>query len=291
MSHGVLLVGGAGYLGSRIFEKFSSLGFDVTSVDLEWFEPPDFPNIKMDYKDLKQDFIRMFDTVVFLAGHSNVQHCERERIASLHNNCLNFFRFVEKLNDHQRFIYASSGSVYGFKNGTFSREDDPLWEPIQEYDRQKQMIDYYMVNSNKKFYGLRFGTVCGYSPNPRNTLMINSMVRSGLTEGVVKVTNAQSYRAILGMEDLCSAIVRIVLGYGRSQSTFYNLASVNLRIDEIGGMVADLLRCRFEAEGGIGEYSFKLLTRKFESEFDFPFRETVESMVEAAKKNKFSVNR
>src|SRR5438445_737177 len=74
-------------------------------------------------------------------------------------------------------------------------------------------------------YALRFGTVCGPSPNIRPELLLNSLVLSALTTGQIQVANRQVHRPLLGIGDLCRALKTIVTR--PVPPGCYNLASTN----------------------------------------------------------------
>ena len=60
-----------------------------------------------------------------------------------------------------------------------------------------------MLNNNpiNQWYGLRFGTVNGFSRNFRSELMLNSMSRSAIDDGVVRMSNSNIHRAILSLSE------------------------------------------------------------------------------------------
>lgn len=270
----ILLTGSNGYIGSAI-----SLGDFLDHYDITFCE-----GTCLRYQDLTKEEVRQFDTVIHLAGHSSVSSCDEDPTGSLHNNVIDFFHFVNKLSKHQKLIYASSASVYGHSGSKLCKETDILPPPLKEYDRQKQMIDYYMLKSNKKFYGLRFGTVCGASPNMRNELLINSMTRDAILKGTVTANNAQNLRSVLGMKDLVNSIQ--VLIEKDIDPGVYNLASFSATIGDIGAAVAK----QFDAgiNGTVSPqpegYSFCMSTSKFQQATGFHFRETPYTIAESVAK-------
>ena len=56
-----------------------------------------------------------------------------------------------KINQNQKFIYASSSSVYGHTNNSIVSEDYNTFVPNNYYDLTKQIIDTYAQQSNLKF--------------------------------------------------------------------------------------------------------------------------------------------
>jgi UDP-glucose 4-epimerase len=290
----ILIIGGLGYIGSMLTEHLKTFTkHEVVVVDKNLF--PDgiaqpYSYLEQNYNSLPKDFIQGFDVVVHLAGHSSVPSCELNPDLSFKNNCLDFFHLVSKLLPSQKFIYASSGSVYTSTGVEPATEESEIAEPVMRYDAQKRLIDAYMKDTDINYFGLRFGTVCGYSYKPRNELMVNSMVRSAKTRGIVEVTNADSYRAILDINDLVRGIRKIIEGNG--ERGYYNLVSYNAKIHNIGKFVADHYGCNFTSlKAGNSAYSFSLSGKKMFDNFGFLSTHKLPDTILSAEHNDFKVER
>lgn len=284
----VLITGGTGYIGSAL-RNFLNKKMTVCTVDLEEFGGS-VGNYKINFNDLSTPFLLSFDAIIHLAGHSSVPSCDADPDSSFLNNCLYFPALVSKLAPWQKLIYASSASVYGDTQGRSAQEDDLLAAALKPYDQQKQLIDHFMATCQLSWYGLRFGTVCGYSPVPRNELLINAMVRSAIQEKKVRVTGGKNWRGVLGMNDLCRAVEAVLTQ--KQKPGYYNLASFNARIDELGRVVADEYHADLQVDSrGGNPYSFSLNTDKFKTTFDFDFQDTPVSIARAASENDLTVER
>jgi nucleoside-diphosphate-sugar epimerase len=286
-----LIIGGTGYIGSRLADYLHNSGYTVQTVDLEWFGSHP-SNFKKNYRDLPPHYLNSFDAVIHLAGHSSVPACDKDPIGSESNNCRDFFKFVQKLDPSVKFIYASSGSVYGSSGQEPVNELYELPKPTKLYDEQKQRIDKVLLKNEVPAYGLRFGTVCGYSEFPRNELMINSMVRSIKTRNSIRVSNPGSFRAVLGMGDLCQGIKALL----ESDAPYgvYNMASFNMSIGEIASAVSKYFeKDVFSTEMVESEsnYSFSLDTSKFTKYTGYRFSETASSIAERSSGNNFNEER
>lgn len=276
----ILIIGGCGYIGSQLFKFLTSKEYQVDTVDLEWFGNYVNPaNIKKNYRQLTKNFLSRFNVIILLAGHSSIAMCKNNQIDSLKNNVENFVYLLEELKD-QLFIYASSSSVYGNTGRTATDETYDRYTPINYYDLSKKEVDYYAQLSKVKYYGLRLGTVNGFSPNLRIDLMVNKMYDSAIKNREIRITNVKNFRPILGINDLCRAIDLIITkpaGCG-----IYNLASFNSTIGEIAKKVARHLgKIKLLNEGSSPGYNFSIDTRKFQKKFNFNFNETVETILES----------
>jgi nucleoside-diphosphate-sugar epimerase len=275
----VLLLGSGGYIGSALVPQLVEDSTGVEAVDLAWFDTrARAKRQSRDFGSITPDEVAEFRTVMLLAGHSSVAMCERNREAAFHNNVANFVELLGKLHN-QRFLYASSASVYGNTHGEDGREDEKRFEPRTYYDLCKCEIDHYAQLSNLDYYGLRFGTVNGFAPHLRTDVMLNRMVESFLATGSIRVSNPEVNRPILGIRDLCRA-VRAILERAEPAPGLYNLASFNATVGEIAERAAAILGAKIELAPPTPAYDMRVSTEKFERTFNFKFEETVESIVE-----------
>lgn len=279
MSKTVLIIGGNGYIGSRLIHDLHTI-YTMHSVDACWFDSPLSTTELKDYRTLSKEEVAKYDAVVLLAGHSSVKMCDGPIISSWNNNVNNFVDLVNKLDKSQLLIYASSGSVYGSSNEV-SAEDIPLkFKPINNYDLTKYSLDLHaqkFIKEGYKIVGLRFGTVNGWSPNTREELMINSMTKKSLNEGSIIVSNKNIKRPILGISDLSSAVRAII---DKPISGIYNLSSFVDTVDNISLGVSGILNAKVQDTlNTSGAYDFIMNTDKFKQTYDFTFNATVGSIV------------
>jgi nucleoside-diphosphate-sugar epimerase len=278
----VLVIGSSGYIGSRLCKELSRtynvMGVDIVNGITE--------TVISDYRDLTKDFIQWFDVIILLAGHSSVKMCEGNPINSLRNNVENFIGLLDKIDDSQCFIYASSSSVYGKIGKDMATEDPHKFFPYNNYDITKNTIDQYVMLSNKNYYGLRFGTVNGTSPVTREDIMINAMTRNSIKEGKIKLFFAETNRPILDIEDLCSAVERIIEKNEISKSGIYNLCSFNSTSKEIAEKVSRITGSIVENFDDINDtslnksiYDFSIDNSKFCDTFQWSPKGTVEGIV------------
>lgn len=281
----VLIIGGCGYLGSRLFKYLSGKKYKVDTVDLERFGNYVNPrNIKKDYKLLSRLFLKKYKTIILLAGNSSIPMCENKMMPAFKNNVLNFLSLLNKIED-QTFIYASSFRVYGNINKMEVTEKYDRYSPTNYYDLSKKEIDYYAGLSKVNYYGLRMGTVCGDSPNLRVDVMINKMYDSALTKKEIVIFNGSCYRPILGINDFCRCVETIM--QKGLQPGLYNLASFKAQIKQIAKVVAKRTGKAKIKNIGNDEwnYNFSMSTQKFENNFKFIFNDSIESIIDSLEKN------
>ncbi len=273
----ILILGGNGYIGSRLYKHLTSKSYDVTNVDTTWYSKIYNETVVDDFNNLSVSYLSQFTHIVLLAGFSSVGMCKNLH-DTVTNNITYFNNLVNKLTEKQVLIYASSCSVYGNGEKILSEKDD-LSPPLNNYDFSKQCLDYInKLSLNKKCIGLRFGTVNGYSPNLRTDLVINSMTLSSLEKKKIFVSNGNIKRSLLGINDLCNAIEKILVT-PNVKSDIYNLISFSNSILDLAKEIQAINDCELVVNENLStSYSFTVTNSKFETDFKFKFQDTVESI-------------
>lgn len=285
MKKNILIIGHKGYIGSRLFNDLKNL-YNLTGIDAELGSD----NYKQSLDIKSFDNFYKYDAIILLAGHSSVQMCNGNPISSYKNNVDNFLHVISKLNTRQKFIYASSSSVYG-TSGTINSEAMVSPNITTTYDLTKRVIDYYAPLFDVEYYGLRFGTVNGWSPVLRTDLMINSMVTTAKTDNIIKVSNALNCRPILAMSDLVSSIIKII-DTPKDNRGIYNLSSFNETIGNIAFGVSNILKIPIQTlDIDTSYYSFMINTARFETTFNFTFTGSITSIVNELQKDSIKTKR
>lgn len=287
----ILIIGGCGYIGSRLFLYLTEKNYKIDTVDLERFGNYVNPrNIKKDYKLLTRAFLRKYKVIILLAGYSSIPMCENKMVGSFENNVVRFISLLDKI-EKQKFIYASSSSVYGNTKKHKITEEYDRYSPTNYYDLTKKEIDYYAQLSDVNYFGLRLGTVCGYSPNLRVDVMVNKMVDCALKNKEIVIFNKNFYRPILGINDFCRAVETIIKK--DKKPGLYNVASVNLQIQEMAEIVARKIKDTSIKNIGANPtyYNFSINTGKFRKNFNFKFNDTIQSIVDSLIVNQSQANK
>jgi nucleoside-diphosphate-sugar epimerase len=281
----VLILGGNGYIGSRLRQVLRLKHF-VKSNDIGWFDYDETSDSR-DYHKLTREELAEFEVVVVLAGHSSVPSCNGALPGPWLNNVTNFTNLLDKLTIDQLVIYASSASVYGNSApGERHKETNKIFVPVNNYDVTKYALDQQATIANlvgKRVIGLRFGTVNGWAPNLRVDVMINSMYHSVQMGTGIQVMNKQISRAMLGIEDLCRAVNRCI---EQPVPGIYNLASFNATVGNIAEAVSAKLGVDIVDRGATANaYDFAIDTTLFEQTFDFTFTATPATIVDSLIQN------
>jgi nucleoside-diphosphate-sugar epimerase len=311
----VLILGGTGYIGSALFKHLTNqtivvsdsdrddlleLNYDtkvyrplynVDTVDLEWFgNYVNERNFVADYRTLSPEFLAKYDVVILVAAYSSPAMCTASGLPSVfNNNIANFTNLLPKLREGQKFIYASSITVYQGITGEVDEEAKIIQPATNTYDFSKQDCDRIMaLYPQVEFYGLRLATVCGVSDNWRSDIMVNAMTDTAMLSSEVKLFNPRNSKPILYIRDLCRAVEKIITT-PKDNRGFYNLASFNGITEEIAEIVADVTNSKLrvlsttEMTGNslpTSAYDITVSTKKFEEIFNFKFFGTTERITE-----------
>lgn len=298
----ILIIGGCGYIGTRLRPHLEQK-FSVSTLDTEWYGNfSSKENIKKDMMYHTAEQISKYDVIILLAGHSSVKMCEDNLLGTFKNNVANFVSLLSKIQKDQMLIYASSSSVYGDTGSKIVDESYSMFKPNNYYDLSKHEIDSYAELSDKVYFGLRFGTVNGYSPNLRNDIMINAMTYNAIENKKIFCFNPEVNRPILGISDLCRAIETIIEKGSKDNRGVYNLASFNSNAKDIAAGVSNITGAELVISDKPPEkitnvklqakaYDFLIKSEKFEKEFDFEFSETVESITQSIVDNYENMNK
>jgi nucleoside-diphosphate-sugar epimerase len=235
----VLVIGGAGYVGSRLVEHLSKQKFKTEVFDTFWFGnflPNHIKIKKIDALNLTEEELLGFESVIFLAGVSNDPMAEFSPRLNFIGNLSTpiHVALMCKRVGVKRFIFASSCSVYGYTpNQNMTEQDNALTET--PYGLSKLASEKALMNLASKNFSvicLRKGTISGYSPRLRFDLLLNTMYKSAFTTGVIQVNDGEVWRPLLGISDAINAYTN-VLELEDGVSGVYNIASGNYTIGEL----------------------------------------------------------
>ena len=186
----------------KLLKKFKN--FEFYNLDLTDF--------KKTNKIIKKN---SFSTIVHLAAQPGVRYSYLNPSITLHNNLNSFNNIIEiaRLKNINRFIYASSSSVYGeVKKMPFSEHDISI-KPISIYGASKLsneiIASAYSKNYNLNCFGLRFFTV--YGPHGRPDMAYYSFAMKNLkNEKIELYNNANMLRDFTYVDDVVAAIIKII---------------------------------------------------------------------------------
>jgi nucleoside-diphosphate-sugar epimerase len=247
----ILVVGGAGYVGSVLVPELDKLGYEVDVVDLLWFGnnlPSNINVIQKNAFDLTQEDIKQYQQIIFLAGLSNDPMAEFSPKQNFIQNCSlpSYLVYISKQAQVKRFIFASSCSIYGCASDKIYSESDNVFSSYP-YGIAKIQAEFVIKNLSDKNFSticLRKGTISGYSPRMRFDLVINAMFKSAILYNKIIVNNSDIWRPILSMTDAINAYIKSIEA-PYNVSGVFNVASENYKILYLAQIIRTVLEKQF----------------------------------------------
>jgi nucleoside-diphosphate-sugar epimerase len=241
----VLVLGGAGYIGSVLCEYLESIGDEVIVMDNFLYERnldslPSRQYIVGDIRNINDllPAIEKVDAVVNLAAISNDPASDLLPELTWNVNYKANHLIAELCEaSGKRVIYASSCSVYGFsENGVFN-EETPV-APVTLYARTKMLSEKPYLDPKVDSVVFRFATVYGHSPKPRFDLVVNTMTGNAYFKNKIVVNGGSQWRPIVHVKDVSRAI-GMALHAKKLKHRVYNVGSneQNYKISDLGKLI------------------------------------------------------
>jgi len=252
----VLVTGGAGYVGSVLVPLLLARGYQVRVLDLfiygDTLDPvSDNPNLKLVKGDLRDQTLLEkslvgCDAVIHLACISNDPSFELNPSLSREINFDAFEPLVRISRDKgvQRFIYASTSSVYGVSDSLNVTEDHPL-VPLTDYNKYKGLCEPILLkyqSDNFTTVIVRPATVCGYSPRQRLDLSVNILTNHAINQGRITVFGGEQMRPNIHIDDVCDLYCSLLeFPDALIAGEIFNAGYQNLKIRDIANTVREVV--------------------------------------------------
>ena len=170
----ILVVGGAGYIGSHMIKRFQntdhqidvldnlSTGFKENSQNYK-LHICDLSNKKQVHKILKEN---KYEMVMHFASSINVGESYDHPMKYYENNVINTLNLLECMIDLKilNFIFSSTAAVYGEPESIPIKEAQNL-SPINPYGKTKSVVENILSDYDKsyglKYISLRYFNACG----------------------------------------------------------------------------------------------------------------------------------
>lgn len=297
----ILVVGGAGYIGSIVARKLLDRGYRVRVLDSlvygaspieELMRHPRFKFMQGDCRNI-QDVVRAMAgvrSIVHLAAIVGDPACDRDHKTAREINYAATRMMIEiaKGEGVRRFVFASSCSVYGASDDLMTEDSEVL--PVSLYAKTKVDSEKELLTAmGDGFYPtiLRFSTIFGLSPRPRFDLVVNLLTAKAMKDGVVTIFNGEQWRPFLHVADAAESIIRVleapadVVG-GQT----YNVGddALNYTLGDVARRILDMFpNTRVEHVHNSDRRNYRVSFRKIRSELGFFCSKTLEDGIKELK--------
>lgn len=244
----LFVTGACGYKGTVLVPKLLAAGHEVIAFDIMWFgnylPPPSnaLHIIEGDVRNIDAIDLKGVDAIIHLSSVANDPCSDLDPKLTWEISCLATMQLADKARRKgiKRFIYASSGSVYGVKEEEQVTEDLTL-KPISEYNKTKMVAERVLASyaGDMVVQMVRPATVCGYSPRMRLDVAVNMLTMQALARGEITVLGGSQIRPNIHIDDITDLYV-FLLDHPEHAGTF-NAGFENLSIREIAERIAQVV--------------------------------------------------
>lgn len=217
----VLVTGNLGYIGSVLTAELIAKGYDVTGLDVGYYEEcilgnlsASFSQIKADVRDVDITQLRGFDAIIHLAALSNDPLGELASNLTTEINYDATVRLATLAREAgiERFVYASSQSMYGISDSDAEiEEDESEKHPLTAYAKTKWDAECFITKLNSDEFTVvcfRPSTVFGASPRLRCDIVYNNLVACAFTTGKIEIkSDGTPWRPVVHVRDVCKAFM------------------------------------------------------------------------------------
>lgn len=250
----VLVVGGAGYIGSHVLKELSRAGLSSVCLDdLSSGHREAVGHIPLIVADMSdRDALRRaveehgVDAVIHLAAKCSVDESVRQPALYYDYNLRRPLAMLETLIDHgvRRFVFSSSAAVYG-EPTEIPISEEHITEPLSPYGRTKRMFEQVLEDFHRahglSYVSLRYFNAAGADPDgdvgedhrPETHLIPKLLLQALRPDGVAEVygtdyptRDGSCVRDFVHVTDLARAHVLAVQVLDRGiRRGVYNLGS------------------------------------------------------------------
>ena len=291
----LIITGGAGYVGAILVPRLLDAGYEVTVLDLMIYGEDVLPKhpqqniIKGDIRDqeLLRSTIPGHDAVIHLACISNDPSFELNPDLGKSIN-LDAFRPLVEISreaEVERFIYASSSSVYGIKEEPDVHEEMTL-EPLTDYSLFKANCESILAEYQSEDFTtvtIRPATVCGYSPRQRLDVVVNILTNLAYHKREISIFGGDQLRPNIHIADMAEAyLVLLNAPEEKVAGKIFNAGYENQPVSQLADTVQSVVGqdVKLVTTSSDDNRSYHISSKKIRSELGFEATHTIREAVE-----------
>jgi nucleoside-diphosphate-sugar epimerase len=282
----VLVTGHHGYIGSVLATALREAGQEVVGLDTFYYRGCDFgdgrefePALVRDLREVQAADLENFDAVVHLAALSNdpLGDFNPEWTYAINRDGTIALARAAKEAGVQRFVFASSCSMYGAAEGDAPLTEQAPLRPLTPYAESKVAAEEALAEFAGDDFApvsMRNATVYGLSPRLRLDIVLNNLVAWAHTTGAIRLqSDGSAWRPLVHVRDVARATLALLEAPDeliRGEAFNIGTEAQNYRIRELAEIVHDRLpHCEVTfAEGASADpRSYRVDFTKFESAF------------------------
>jgi len=281
-------------VGAVLVPRLLKEEYVITVLDLMIYgedvlsDHPNLNAVKGDIRDqdLLKELLPGHDAVIHLACISNDPSFELNPDLGKSIN-LDSFRPLVEISKHvgvERFIYASSSSVYGIKEEPNVHEEMTL-EPLTDYSRYKADCEKILIENQTDDFSIvtiRPATVCGYSPRQRLDVVVNILTNLAYHKREISVFGGGQLRPNIHISDMVEAYVLLLNApNGKIAGKVFNVGSENQPVLHLAETVQSVVGedVKLVTSSSSDNRSYHISSEKIKQELGFEATFTIRQAV------------
>ncbi len=295
----VVVFGGAGYIGSRLVSHLLAEGYRVRVFDnflfgsqgISGVHSPQLEVIEGDICDARavSAALNGAEAVILLAAIVGRRVQEVKWGSPRTVNLLASSIVLDAAIEHgaERFLFASSDSVYGAQSGVMYETSLP--SPVSLYARLKLRMEERILSAKQRDFHpaiLRIGTCYGFAPRMRFDLVANTLILDAVCRKEIVIDGGEQCRSLVHVDDAARSFIACLKAHVNLVSgEIFNVGSpeqtvqINQLANIVKTLVPDVVITVRDVPPDLVGYS--LSCSKIEKLLDFlPRRQLVEGMTE-----------
>lgn len=279
----VLVIGGAGYLGSVLVRHLLERRYRVRVLDRFLFGHESlaeldvhsgFERVEGDFRDLEcvAEAARGVQAAIHLGAIVGDRACAVDEQATLETNyaATALVADVCKSLRIPRLVFASTCSVYGASDRVV--DETSSLNPLSHYAATKADAEKALLESRDGNFHptiLRLGTAFGWSPRPRFDLVVNLLTAKACCDREIVIYNEDQWRPFVHVRDIaraCRLALEAPLSSVSGQTFNVGSCHMNHRLGEVAATLQQSspdLKVVYESNGDARNYrvSFEKIRR------------------------------
>jgi len=236
MTKTILVTGAEGFLGRKIVELFSDPNYSLRSTDVTGCRPCDLVSCSENALD---ELVRDVSVVLHVAGFAHhtgsVTPDIRKRYFEINTEATRrIAEAAKKTGRLERFVFLSSGAVYGSAAGQSGRFDESSpCAPDDAYGESKreaeQILETLFTDTETALVILRMATLFGEEDPGNMQRLIDSINRNRF----VWIDTGRSRKTFIHRDDAAKACLLAATETLRSKNSIYNVSGETKETREI----------------------------------------------------------
>lgn len=256
----VLVIGGAGYIGSAFLPKLLARGHRVRVLDRLFygFEPireviahPNLELIQADFRrvDKLVECMGGVDAIVHLGAIVGDPACALDRDLTIEVNLMATRTIAEVAKGYgiRRLIFASTCSVYGASTDDQLLTEESALNPVSLYAVTKLASEKVLMDLADETFSptcLRFSTIYGLSGRTRFDLVVNLLTAKAVMDGEITIQGGDQWRPFLHVDDAGLALLHTLESpLAQIHQQVFNVGSdqQNFTIQQVGELIKHMV--------------------------------------------------